>query len=186
MYSCCYRVIHASFEHVQKGSFWDIVMLYPSMYLFAIMEHPSLTRSCSTFAKMFLAGCLRVGQFCRGCCSWSMHAMRLFLPCLASMPCLLAGCMLSLSCNALWWVHRARKRAFIILLCHVQFSAKSESVNETCYVNMVAIVFSDHFWLMVSKGLLLYALCSFMPCLALSWYVPVAWCYRALNIASWC
>ena len=47
------------------------------------------------------------------------------------------------------------------------FSAKSESVNETCYVYMGAIVLSDPFCLMVSKGLLLYALCSFMPCLAL-------------------
>ena len=48
-----------------------------------------------------------------------------------------------------------------------QFSAKSESANDNCYVHMVAIVFSDPFWLMVSKGLLLYALSSFMPCLAL-------------------
>ena len=32
-----------------------------------------------------------------------------------------------------------------------QFSAKSESVNETCYVHMGDIVFSDPFWLMVSK-----------------------------------
>ena len=65
-----------------------------------------------------------------------------------------------------------------------QFSTKSESVNDNCYVHMVAIVFSDPFWLMVSKGLLLYALSSFMPCLALPRYVPVACCYRALNIAS--
>ena len=97
-----------------------------------------------------------------------MHAMLLFLPCLDSMPCLLAGCMLSLSCNALWGVHRARKHAYLIsVLPCSSFSTKSESVNETCYVHMVAIVFSDPFWLMVSKGLLLYALSIFMPCLAL-------------------
>ena len=48
-----------------------------------------------------------------------------------------------------------------------QFSTKSESVNESCYVHMVAIIFSDHFCLTISKGLLLYALSSFMPCLAL-------------------
>ena len=59
-------------------------------------------------------------------------------------------------------------------LCHVQFSAKSESVNETCYVYMGAIMSSDPFWLMVSKGLLLYALSRFMPCLCLLCYVPVA------------
>ena len=65
-----------------------------------------------------------------------------------------------------------------------QFSAKSESVNGTCYVYMVAIVFSDPFWLMVSKGLLLYALISFMPYLALPFYVLVACCFLTLNIAS--
>ena len=48
-----------------------------------------------------------------------------------------------------------------------QFSAKSESVNENCYIYMGAIMFFVPFWLMVSKGLLLYALSSFMPCLAL-------------------
>ena len=46
------------------------------------------------------------------------------------------------------------------MLC---FSAKSESVYETCYVYMGVILSSDPFWLMVSKGLLLYALSSFMP-----------------------
>ena len=50
-------------------------------------------------------------------------------------------------------------------LYHAQFFAKSESVNETCYVYMGPIVFSVPFWLMVSKGLLLYALSRFMPCL---------------------
>ena len=44
---------------------------------------------------------------------------------------------------------------------------KSEAVNKTCYVYMGAIIPYGPFWLMVSKGLLLYALSSFMPCLAL-------------------
>jgi len=44
---------------------------------------------------------------------------------------------------------------------------KSESVNETCYVYMGAIISSDPFWLMVSKGLLFYAFSRFMPCLVL-------------------
>ena len=36
--------------------------------------------SCSTFAsKCFLADCLHVIQFGRGCCSWSGYAMMLFL-----------------------------------------------------------------------------------------------------------
>ena len=42
-----------------------------------------------------------------------------------------------------------------------------KSVNETCYVYVGAIIFSDPFWLMVSKGLLIYALSRFMPCLIL-------------------
>ena len=61
---------------------------------------------------------------------------------------------------------------------------KSESVNVTCYVYMGAIISSDPFWLMVSKGLLLYALSRFMPCLVFLCSVPVACCYLALNIAS--
>ena len=38
MYPCVYSEIHASFEYVQYGCFVDIVVLYPSMPLFAIME----------------------------------------------------------------------------------------------------------------------------------------------------
>ena len=65
-----------------------------------------------------------------------------------------------------------------------QFSAKSESVNDICYVHMVAIVFSDLFWLMVSKGLLLNTLSRFIPCLCFLCSIPVACCNLALNIAS--
>ena len=43
------------------------------------------------------------------------------------------------------------------------FSAKSETVNKTCYVYMGAIISSVPFWLMVSKRLLLYVLSRFMP-----------------------
>ena len=81
-------------------------------------------------------------------------------------------------------MNRARKEAFIILFCHVQFSAKSESVNKTCYVYMGAIISSNPFWLMVSKGPFLYALSRFMPCVGLLCTVPVACCLLALKIAS--
>ena len=64
------------------------------------------------------------------------------------------------------------------------FFAKSESVNDTCYVYMGAVISSDPFWLMVSKGLLLYAFIRFMPCLCLLCYVPIACCYLAPSIAS--
>ena len=43
-------MIRASFEDNQLGCFVNIVVLYPSMSLFAIMEHPSLSQSSSTFA----------------------------------------------------------------------------------------------------------------------------------------
>ena len=71
-----------------------------------------------------------------------------------------------------------------ICFCHVQFCAKSESVDETYYVYMDAIISSDPFWLMVNKGILLYALSRFMPCLCLLCSVPIACCYLALKIAS--
>ena len=50
---------------------------------------------------------------------------------------------------------------------------------------MLAIVFSDPFWLKVTKGLLLSALSSFMPCLALSCSGPVASSFVAPNSATW-
>ena len=60
-----------------------------------------------------------------------------------------------------------------------QFFTKSESVNDNCYVHVVAIVFSGPFWLMVSKGLLLSLLSSSMPYLSLSCSDPVACCFVA-------
>ena len=65
-----------------------------------------------------------------------------------------------------------------------EISLSLELLNKTSYVYMGAIISYGPFWLMVSKGLLLYALSSFVPCLALPRYVPVACCYLALNIAS--
>ena len=181
MCSCCYRVIYASFEHDQQGCFEDIVVLYPSMSLFAIMEHPSLTQSSSTFAikcswqnvymLSIFAEVVVVDPYMLCCCSCHVYLLGVCLVCHA-MTC---GECIELVNMPTW-----------ICFAMFQFSAKSESVNETCYVHMVAIVSSDPFWLMVSKGLLLYALISFIPCLALPWYVHVACCYLALNIASWC
>ena len=69
------------------------------------------------------------------------------------------------------------------MLC---FSAKSESGNKTCYVYMGAIISSVPFWLIISKRLLFYPFSRFMPCLDFLWYVPVACCLFALNMASWC
>ena len=46
------------------------------------------------------------------------------------------------------------------MLCFLQ---SLEPLNETCYVYKVAIISSDPFWLMVSKGLSFYAFSKFMP-----------------------
>ena len=61
------------------------------------------------------------------------------------------------------------------MLC---FSAKSETVNKSCYVYMGAIISSVPFWLMISKGLLFYVFSRIMPCLYLLWYVLVAGFWR--------
>ena len=69
------------------------------------------------------------------------------------------------------------------MLC---FSAKSETVNKTCYVYMGAIISSVPFCLMFSKRLLFDAFSRVMKFLLFLWYVPIACCLLALNIASWC
>ena len=68
----------------------------------------------------------------------------------------------------------------------LSFSAKSESVYETCYVCMGAIISFVPFWLVIIKGLLLYTISRLLPCLCLLWYVPVACYLIALNFATWC
>ena len=47
-------MIRASSEDDQLRSFVNLVMLYPSMSLIAIMEHPSLSQSSSTFASLLI------------------------------------------------------------------------------------------------------------------------------------
>ena len=72
-------------------------------------------------------------------------------------------------------MHRAHGHAYLLSVFAMSgFSAKSEICNETCYVYMGAIISYGPFWLMVSKGLLIYALSGFLPCLVLLLYVPVA------------
>ena len=49
----------------------------------------------------------------------------------------------------------------------LSFSAESESVYETFYVYMGAIISSVPFWLVISKGLLFYTINRFMAFLVL-------------------
>ena len=51
------------------------------------------------------------------------------------------------------------------------------------YVHMLANVFSDPFWLKVTKGLLLSSLSSSMPCFTLPCSGPVAYSFVALKSA---
>ena len=78
-----------------------ILVLYPYMSLFVIMEHPSLSQSSSTFAindPGRLLTCLailpRMLLLIRAC-------YVVVLAMYSLMPCLIHGCMLSLSCHAL-------------------------------------------------------------------------------------
>ena len=71
-------------------------------------------------------------------------------------------------------MHRAHEHAYLLsVFAMSSFSAKSEICNKTCYVYMGAIISSSPFWLMDSKGLLIYALSRFMSCLVLLCSVPV-------------
>ena len=49
---------------------------------------------------------------------------------------------------------------------------------------MLAIVYSDPFWLKVTKGLLLRSLSSSMPCFTLPCSGPVVYCFHAPKSAS--
>ena len=66
------------------------------------------------------------------------------------------------------------------------FLLSLKPVNEICYVYLGAIISSVTFLLVISKGLLFYAISIFMPCLFLLWYILAACCFIALNIATWC
>ena len=65
------------------------------------------------------------------------------------------------------------------MLC---FSAKSETVNKTCYVYMGAIISSVPFWLMFSKGLSFYAFSRIMPCL----FSMICSCSMLLSCSKHC
>ena len=80
----------------------------------------------------------------------------------------------------------------VCLYCHALLCSECiELVNMPtrylimfCHVHMLAIVFSDPFWLKVTKGLFLSSLSSFMPCLALPCQVPVAYSFLAPKCAT--
>ena len=80
-------------------------------------------------------------------------------------------------------LQRCYHESISAMLC---FSSKSETDHITCHVCMGATIFSIHLWAKFSKGYLIYVPSTSMPCLFLPWYVPVACCLLALNIAILC
>jgi len=113
--------------------------------------------------------------------------MNLLLPCLVSWICLLTVDNLVMPWNAVWWVAWPCKVAimnlFSSMLC---FSSKSETDHIICHVCIDTTILSTHLWLKFIKGVLFFAFSTSMTCLCLPWYVPVACCLLALNIATWC
>ena len=143
-----------------------MVMLYPFMPLFEIMEYPSMTQSCSTFAikcswqivyvlfnfaKLVVVVSyelsLAMVRFINipSCCRYACFVMHCFVVSASSSP-------------------RCLHNTVSAMLCFLQ---SLEPVNETCYVYMVAIISSGRFWIMVSKELLSYAFSRIVLCLGL-------------------
>ena len=156
------------------------------MSLFSIMEHPSLSQSSSTFVFSWIwADCLLVSDFVEDVvvdpcmpCYCSCH-VELVLCVFLMGVCLDCHDMLCSECTELvnmptWY-----------LICMLQFFTKSEIWLCFCHVHMLAIVFSDPFWLKVTKGLLLSSLSSSMPCCTLPYSGPIAYSFHAPKCAVW-
>ena len=162
-------------------------MLYPSMPSFAFMAWCSLFLSCSTFAIK---------------CSWQIVYMLInfaWLLVVIHVPYDYAIVMHSfIFMRSYCWLHfhamycsvvsgsSSPTCLLIIISAMLCFSSKSESGYETCYVYIGGIISFVPFWIVISNGILFYAISRFMPYLCLLWSVPVACWFRALNIATWC
>ena len=72
-----------------------------------------------------------------------------------------------------------------VMFQHVPVFTKSENWLCFCYVHMLAIEFSDPFWLKVTKGLLLISLSRSVPCFTLPCSGPVACGFVAPKSATW-
>ena len=156
------------------------------MYLFAIMEHPSLSQLSSTFGTSWIwADCLLVSDFADD---------------VVVNPCMLCYCFCHVSiafcvflmgvCLAWHDFHRSECIELVnmptwYMFQHAPVFTKSENWLCFCHVRMLANVFSDPFWLEVTKGLLLRSLSSYMPCVTLPCSDPVACSFVAPKRAIW-
>ena len=156
------------------------------MSLFEIMEQPSLSQSSSTFAISWIwADCLLVSNFADDVvvdpcmlCYCSFHVELEF--CVFSMGvCLDYHDMLCSECIELVNMPTS------YLILHAPVFTKSENWLCFCHVHILAIVFSDPFWLKVTKRLLLSSLSSSMPCFTFACSGPVAYSFDAPKCATW-
>ena len=149
------------------------------MSLFAIMEHP-------TFATLWIwADCQLVCNFAGDvvvdpcmlcycyCHVYLAFCAFLMVVCLSCHELLCSECIELV--NMPTWV----------IFQHVLVFTKSENWLCFSYVHMLAIVFSDPFWLKVTKELLLSSLSRSMPCFTLPCSDPVACSFVAPKRAIW-
>ena len=156
------------------------------MSFFAIMEHPSLSQSSSTFAS------LRIWADRQLVCD--------FADVIVVDPCTLCHCSchvylafcaflmdVCLPCHDL---HRGECIELVnmpswVMFQHVPVFTESGNWLCFCHVRELVSIFCDPFWLKVTKGLLLSLLSSSSPCLSLSCSDPVACCFVAPKRAIW-
>ena len=136
------------------------------MPLFAIMECPSMTQSCSTFAIKYswqivnmIFNFAKVVVVDHSCYELALAMVSFInMPSCCRYACFVMNCfMVSESSSP-----RCLQNTVSAMLC---FLLSLKPVNETCYVYMVAIISSVPCWIMVSKGLFFYEFSRFMPCL---------------------
>ena len=133
--SCCFLVIRASFEHDQSECFVDNVVLYLSMSLFSIMEHPSLSQSSSTFAIK---------------CSWQIvNIFSDFAELVVVDPCMLCCC----SCHVQLLCH-----VYLLVVCLVCHEMPRSECN--WLINMPTRYLFCHAPVFHSLNLFMFLLCT--------------------------
>ena len=156
------------------------------MFLFEIMEHPSLSQSSSTFATLWIwADCQLVCNFAGDVvvdpcmlCYCSCHVLLLFCAFLMGV---------CLSCHDL---HRSECIELVnmptwVIFQHVSVFTKSENWLCSSDVRELGRVFCEPFWPQVTLGVLLSLLSSSMPCSYLSCSGFLSCCFAAPKRALW-
>ena len=176
----CLNLLMDELAVAQCSSFVKHHEWIPAMYFVVMFE------CCSIFILMHLDGYLLLiadrCHICFACHFLTMHPIPVIFISIST--------QINSSFQRHSWISKLRPGSFIpfqiMPMHHILHPAyHTMFASCCCHVHMLAIVFYDPFWLKVTKGLLLSSLSSFMPCLALPWYVPVACSFHALKCASW-